>query len=185
MRAVPREEFVPPGEREAAYADGPIPIGEGQTISQPYVVAAMIAAFDLRGTERALEVGAGSGYAAAVLGRCAREVWAMERIASLAEAARARIEKLGYVNVHVIHGDGTMGLAQHAPYDAILVSAGGPRIPQPLIDQLAPGGRLVMPVGPNDDFEGEQRLVRVERTESGLKMETMEAVRFVPLVGGA
>ncbi|AKF06400.1 protein-L-isoaspartate(D-aspartate) O-methyltransferase [Sandaracinus amylolyticus] len=180
MRAVPREEFVAPAQRASAYADGPLPIGEDQTISQPYVVAAMLAALDLRGDEKVLEIGAGSGYAAALLGKCAREVWALERIASLAEQARVCIEHLGYANVHVQRGDGTRGLSQHAPFDAILVSAGGPRIPPALLDQLAPGGRLLMPVGGD-----EQRLVKVERDREGALHETrMEPVRFVPLIAG-
>ena len=180
MRAVPREEFVPAADRVSAYADGPIPIGEGQTISQPYVVAAMLVALGLQGDERALEVGAGSGYAAALLGLCAREVWALERIASLASLARERMERLGHANVHVAHGDGTRGLPEHAPYDAILVSAGGPRVPPALLEQLAPGGRLVMPVGAD-----EQHLVRITRSASGaLSEERMEAVRFVPLIAG-
>lgn len=185
MRAVPREEFVPPHERERAYADEPIPIGEGQTISQPYVVARMMVLLDLGGNEKVLEVGAGSGYAAALLSQCAREVWAIERIASLAEQARARIEKLGYRNVHVLHGDGTLGLPEHAPFDAILVSAGSPEIPSPLFAQLAPGGRLVMPVGDPGAEQNEQRLVRIEHAPDGtFRWEANEPVRFVPLIAG-
>jgi protein-L-isoaspartate(D-aspartate) O-methyltransferase len=185
MRTVPREEFVPFAERERAYADGPIPIGEEQTISQPYVVAVMLAALALRGDEKVLEVGAGSGYAAALLGRCARQVWAVERIAKLAAEARERIAKLGYTNVHVLHGDGTLGLVEQAPFDAILVSAGAAEVPAPLLAQLAVGGRLVMPLGdPGAGREG-QRLWRIERTgESTYRREPMEPVRFVPLIAG-
>jgi protein-L-isoaspartate(D-aspartate) O-methyltransferase len=185
MRAVPREEFVPAADRDDAYTDGPISIGEGQTISQPYIVAAMLASLELDGTERVLEVGAGSGYAAAVLGHCAREVWTIERIAALAEQARARLARLGMANVHVVHADGTRGLLEHAPYDAILVSAGGPEVPAALIEQLAPGGRLVMPVGPQEPgaFE-EQRLVQLKQTEDGLVEYRLEPVRFVPLIAG-
>lgn len=180
MRAVPREEFVRPADRAEAHSDGPLEIGEGQTISQPYIVAAMLAALELRETDRVLEVGAGSGYAAAVVGRCAREVWAIERHASLEAEARARMERLGYANVHVVHGDGTRGLPAHAPYDAILVSAGGPEIPSALMDQLADGGRMVIPVGSAHD----QTLVRVRREGTHLHEEPLEPVRFVPLVAG-
>jgi protein-L-isoaspartate(D-aspartate) O-methyltransferase len=184
MSTVPREAFVPPHLQEDAYADAPLSIGEGQTISQPYVVAAMLAALELRGDEKVLEVGAGSGYAAAVLGRCVREVWALERIPSLAASARARMERVGYRNVHVLHGDGTRGLPEQAPFDAILVSAGGPRIPPALLEQLAPGGRLLMPVGPVEHARDEQRLVRVERDAEGLHETRLEPVRFVPLIAG-
>lgn len=178
MLSVPREAFVRPGDRFRAYADGPLSIAEGQTISQPYIVASMLAALELRETDRALEVGAGSGYAAAVLGRCAREVWAIERHASLAAQARSRMERLGYVNVHVVHGDGTRGLPERAPFDAILVSAGGPEIPRALMDQLADGGRMLIPIGSASD----QTLVRVRRDGARLHEESLEAVRFVPLV---
>lgn len=183
MRALPREEFVRPEDRAHAYLDGPLPIGDDQTISQPYVVAAMIEMLRLRGHERVLEVGAGSGYAAAVLGRCAREVWALERHRSLADAAAARLERLGIANVRVLHRDGTLGLGDHAPFDAILVSAGGPRIPPPLLDHLAIGGRLVMPVGASSGDD--QHLVRIERTDAGLEELRTDPVRFVPLVAGS
>lgn len=183
MRAVPREDFVRPEDRALAYADGPLPIGQEQTISQPYVLAAMIQHLALRGDERVLEVGAGTGYAAAVLGHCAREVWALERHGALAQSAAARIARLGLPNVHVLHADGTAGLPERAPFDAILVSAAGPRVPAALLEQLAPGGRLVAPVGPSDR-DAEQRLVRIERHEHGLDERMLEPVRFVPLLPG-
>ena len=147
MRRVPREVFVPPALEEFAFDDAPLPIGEEQTISQPYVVATMIESLGLDPDDRVLEVGAGSGYAAAVLGAIAKEVWAIERHAKLAEAAAERMETLGYGHVHVVVGDGTRGLPEHAPFDAILVSAGGPQVPEALLEQLADGGRLVIPVG--------------------------------------
>lgn len=180
MRSVPREEFVRADQTHDAYADGPLPIGEEQTISQPYVVAAMIAMLEPRAEDRALEVGAGSGYAAAVLGRCVREVWAIERHASLARDARERIERLGIQNVHVVHGDGTRGMPEHAPFDVILVSAGGPEIPRMLTDQLAEGGRMVIPIGSID----EQALVRVRKVGGRLHEERHDPVRFVPLISG-
>ena len=179
MRAVPREEFVPEPLREHAYDDEPLPIGDGQTISQPYIVAAMLEALGLTGRERVLEVGAGSGYAAALLGRLAREVWALELVPSLARGAAAALERAGAHNVHVSCADGTMGLPGHAPYDAILVSAAGPEIPPALVEQLAVGGRLVIPVGIED-----QRLFHVTRRDSGIVTEPGERVRFVPLVAG-
>lgn len=180
MRTVPRDRFVPEHRRDEAYRDRPLPIGSGQTISQPYIVAVMIEALAAGPDDRVLEVGAGSGYAAAVLGRVAGEVWAMERHDALARTARARLEALGYGNVHVVTGDGTLGLPEHAPYDAILVSAGGPDVPRPLLDQLATGGRLVIPV---DDGHGGQELVRLVRTSDGMERSSLGKVQFVPLVG--
>ena len=181
MRFVPREAFVPERLAELAYEDTPLPIEEGQTISQPYIVAAMAEALELEPRDCVLEVGAGSGYAAAVLGQLAREVWAVERHATLARLARDRMEKLGYAHVHVVEGDGTLGWAERSPYDAILVSAGGPDVPQSLIDQLAPGGRLVIPVGSDPRL---QELVRVRKRADGTtERESLGAVRFVPLVG--
>jgi protein-L-isoaspartate(D-aspartate) O-methyltransferase len=181
MRAVPREAFVPERLAEFAYEDSPLPIGEEQTISQPFVVALMAEALELGPEDRVLEIGAGSGYAAAVLGRAAGEVWAVERHESLAREARERLAGLGASNVHVVHGDGTLGWPEHAPYDAIAVAAGGPDIPQALLDQLAPGGRLVIPVGP--DLRT-QELVRVRRTADGrFVRENLGGVRFVPLIG--
>ncbi len=181
MRTVPREVFVPESLAELAYDDTPLPIDEEQTISQPYVVALMAEALELSPADRVLEIGAGSGYAAAVLSRLAREVYSVERHAALAEAARARLERLGGANVHVLHGDGTLGWPEHAPYDAIVVAAGGPDVPPALLAQLAPGGRLVIPVGTEPRL---QKLVRVRRgLDGGDRHEDLGDVRFVPLVG--
>lgn len=181
MRAVPRERFVPPHLAGHAYDDGPLPIGHGQTISQPLIVALMAEALALGPDDRVLEVGTGSGYAAAVLARCCREVWTLERIPALATAARARLEELGVTNVHVVHADGTLGWPDAAPFDGIQVTAGGPAVPEALVDQLAPGGRLVIPIGARRDA---QRLVRVTRGgDDGLRTEDLGAVAFVPLVG--
>ena len=181
MREVPREAFVPPELARLAYEDGPLPIDEGQTISQPYIVAYMIEALELQGTERVLEIGTGSGYAAAVLSRCAAEVFTVERIASLAHQARARLQQLGYRNVTVLLGDGTLGWPEHAPYDAIVVTAGAPEVPAALLSQLAPGGGLVIPVGSTQHL---QSLVRVRRAgEGSFRHEELCPVRFVPLIG--
>jgi protein-L-isoaspartate(D-aspartate) O-methyltransferase len=181
FRAVARSAFVPSELEEFAYEDTPLPIGKGQTISQPYIVALTIQALRLTGSERVLEIGTGCGYAAAVLSRVAREVYTVERIPELAKEARERLASLGYGNVHVLHADGSLGWPEHAPYDAIAVAASGPRVPQALLDQLRPGGRLVMPVGPSDDL---QTLVRVtRRDESRFDQEELTDVRFVPLIG--
>jgi protein-L-isoaspartate(D-aspartate) O-methyltransferase len=181
MRTVPRERFVPESLQKFAYDDGPLPIGSGQTISQPYIVAVMTAAAALKSGARALEIGTGSGYGAAVLSRIAAEVYTVERIGALAGAAGARLAALGYANVHVREGDGTLGWPEHAPYDAILVTAGGPRVPKSLLNQLALGRRLVMPVGP---MARHQRLVRVTRTDvHEYEYEDLEEVAFVPLIG--
>ena len=181
LRTVPREAFLPEPLQEFAYEDSPVPIGEGQTISQPYVVAFMAEALELTLRDRVLEIGAGSGYAAAVLSRIAAEVYAVERHASLAELASSRLKDLGYDNVRVVHGDGTLGLAKHAPFDAIIVAAGGPSVPEALRSQLAIGGRLVIPVGATQQA---QELVRVRRIgEHEYRQEGLGAVRFVPLIG--
>lgn len=181
MAKVPREVFVPQSCRRLAYSDGPLPIGMGQTISQPYMVAWMAEALELAPGDRVLEVGTGSGYSAAVLGRLGGAVYTVERHASLARGARAVLMRLGYDNVHVRHGDGSLGWPEHAPFDAIIVSAGGPRVPAALRDQLNPGGRLVMPVGP---AVGSQLLVRERRAPTGdFSREELGSVRFVPLVG--
>jgi protein-L-isoaspartate(D-aspartate) O-methyltransferase len=181
MRSVPREAFVPPDLTDQAYDDGPLPIGAGQTISQPYVVAFMIGAVAPKGGDRALEIGTGSGYSAAVLASIVKEVYTVERIATLAETAARRLAQLGHRNVHVRCGDGTLGWPEHAPYDIIIVTAGGPRIPPALLAQLAVGGRLIMPVG-GDRFS--QQLARCGRLPDGrIVEETMEAVAFVPLIG--
>ena len=179
--AVPREDFVPEDLQELAYADRPLPIGEGQTISQPYIVAFMIEALDLAEGAKVLEIGAGSGYAAAVLAQIAGEVFAIERIESLAEQASLNLAKAGITNVHIRHADGTRGWAREAPFDAILVSAGAPHVPEDLLTQLAIGGRLVVPVGAS---QRAQELVRVTRTgEDSYETEELADVRFVPLIG--
>ena len=181
MRRVPRECFVPSHLARRAYEDRPLPIGEGQTISQPYVVAVMTEALRLGSRDRVLEIGTGSGYAAAVLSLIATEVYTIERVESLATAAGRRLHDLGYANVHVRHGDGSLGWAEHAPYDAIVVTAGGPDVPHSLLRQLATGGRLVMPVGATPRA---QRLVRVVRTGAETyDREPLEGVAFVPLIG--
>src|SRR6185436_5416066 len=177
---VERERFVP-GELGAhAYDDAPLPIGAGQTISQPYVVAMMVQALQLRGHERVLEIGTGSGYAAAILGSLVREVETVERIEELALAAAERLARLGFGNVHVHHGDGSLGWPLAAPYEAIAVAAGAPRPPRSLLDQLAIGGRMVLPHG---DVE-HQQLVRITRRDAEqFDQEELGDVRFVPLLG--
>jgi protein-L-isoaspartate(D-aspartate) O-methyltransferase len=181
MRTVPRERFVPASLAKFAHDDGPLPIGHDQTISQPYIVAVMTQAAGLEPGARALEIGTGSGYGAAVLSHIAAEVYTVERVGALADEARDRLARLGYANVHVLEGDGTLGWEAHAPYDAIVVTAGGPRVPKALLDQLAVGGRLIMPVGPATRH---QRLVRVTRTDvQEYKYEDLEEVAFVPLIG--
>lgn len=179
MRTVPRDRFVPEQLAESAYDDTPLPIGEGQTISQPFIVAAMAAAAELVPTSRVLEVGAGSGYGAAVLGCVAGEVWTIERHEVLAEGARAELERLGCDNVHVIWGDGTRGLPEQAPFDAIIVTAGAPVVPESLIEQLVDGGRIIIPVGPETSG---QRLLRIRRENHEIIEEDLGAVRFVPLI---
>lgn len=181
MREVPREAFVSEKHRQFAYDDGPLPIPEGQTISQPYVVALMIQMLHLKPEDRVLEIGTGSGYAAAILSRIASEVHTVERMEALVEYARQNLAAVGYENVHVHQGDGTLGWPDQAPYDAIIVAAGGPNIPQALKNQLAVGGRLVMPVGSE---QRAQRLVRLTRLDEGdYERETLSHVRFVPLIG--
>lgn len=182
FRTVPREAFVPAELASSAYDDSPLSIGRGQTISQPFIVAATVAALELRGDEKVLDVGTGSGYAAAILGKLAREVQSIERIDELATQARARLERIGARNVHVHVGDGTLGLPEHAPFDAIAVAASGPVVPQALVDQLAVGGRLVMPVT-SPDGSG-QVLVRLHRVaEHAFEKEELGEVKFVPLLG--
>ena len=181
MRRVPREEFVAEADRAQAYGDFPLPIGFGQTISQPYIVALMIDAAGIAAGDRVLEVGAGSGYAAAVLGELGAEVIAIERMPELAASARERVARLGYSNVRIVEGDGSCGWPEDAPYDAILAAASGSHVPEPLIEQLGPGGRLVMPVG------GQlwaQKLVKVTKLADGsTSRESLGKVRFVPLIG--
>ena len=179
--AVPREAFVAEAHAHLAYGDHPLPIEAHQTISQPYIVALMIQAAEIAPDATVLEVGAGSGYAAALLGRIAGRVIAIERQHELVEIARERLRRLGCDNVEVLEGDGTRGCAEHAPFDAILAAASGSHLPQTLIAQLAPGGRLVMPVG---DPAGVQELIKVTKQEDGiLQHENLGGVRFVPLIG--
>jgi protein-L-isoaspartate(D-aspartate) O-methyltransferase len=179
MARVPRHEFVRPEYRDEAYEDHPLPIGEGQTISQPFVVAAMLEALALRREDVALEVGTGSGYETAVLAELVGTVYSIERIANLAERARAVLQRLGYSNVIVVHGDGSLGLPKAAPFDAIVVSAAAPQVPASLMDQLRDGGRLVIPVG--SGFAQELQLVRKLGDNSTTLY--LDGVRFVPLIG--
>ena len=183
MRAVPREAFVSEELAEFAYQDSPLPILEGQTISQPYMVALMADALELGPDDRVLDVGTGSGYAAAILSRIVSEVYTVERHGSLAESARRRLASLGYDNVRVLHGDGSRGWPEHAPYDAIAVAAGGPEVPRPLLEQLAIGGRLVLPVGPTPRLQELIRVVR--RSDDEYARQNLGGVRFVPLIGEA
>lgn len=183
MRAVPREAFVPEYLRDSAYDDSPLPIGSGQTISQPHVVAYMIEALNVKAQETVLEVGAGSGYAAAVLGQMARQVYALERIRELADRASATLASLGYDNVQVRHGDGTRGWPEQAPFDAIAVAAGTREVPEPLRRQLKDGGRLIIPVGRTGHFQQLKRITRVSRDE--FEEDDLISVRFVPLIGEA
>ncbi|HKC03904.1 MAG TPA: protein-L-isoaspartate(D-aspartate) O-methyltransferase [Sphingomicrobium sp.] len=179
--AVPREAFVADEYAHLAYGDHPLPIEANQTISQPYIVALMIQAAEIADGANVLEVGAGSGYAAALLGRIAGTVIAIERQHELVEIARGRLRRLGCDNVEIVEGDGTRGCAEHAPFDAILAAASGSHVPRALIAQLAPGGRLVMPVG---DPSGVQELIKVTKQEDGiLRQENLGGVRFVPLIG--
>jgi protein-L-isoaspartate(D-aspartate) O-methyltransferase len=177
---VPRHLFVPEGERAFAYADGPLSIGRGQTISQPYMVAAMTEALGLAGGERVLEVGTGSGYQCAILAELAREVVTVERIAELSARAGEAIRGLGYDNVTLVVGDGTLGAPEHAPFDAVMVTAGAPpEVPEPLLAQLAEGGRLVIPTGDR----GMQTLMRYTKRGGRILPEALMACVFVPLVG--
>jgi protein-L-isoaspartate(D-aspartate) O-methyltransferase len=179
MQRVPRHLFVPADERGAAYADRPLPIGSGQTISQPYIVALMSEVLELRGEERVLEIGTGSGYQAAVLAELAREVYSIEIVPELAERARQALAATGYGRVQVRTGDGSHGWPEAAPFDAIIGTAAPEEVPPALLDQLKPGGRLVLPVGPDED----QVLVRIVRTDSTFTRETLAPVRFVPMTG--
>lgn len=179
LERVPRHEFVPAEFRARAYEDAPLPIGEGQTISQPYIVAAMTAALRLQGDERVLEIGTGFGYQAAVLACLAREVFSVEFRAELATEAAERLARLDFKNVHVHCGDGTLGLPEFAPYDAILVAAAAPSVPAPLLAQLAEGGRMIVPVG---DVEN-QDLRLIERSHDTFRTIMLEPCRFVPLLG--
>ena len=179
LEQIPRHEFVPAEFRDRAYEDAPLPIGDGQTISQPYIVAAMTAALRLQGNERVLEIGTGFGYQAAVLSCLAGDVFTVEFRAELATEATERLGRLGITNVHVHCGDGTLGLRDFAPYDAILVAAAAPSAPAPLLEQLADGGRMIVPVGGVEN----QELRLIERTHDGLRTTNLEPCRFVPLLG--
>ncbi|WP_345752823.1 protein-L-isoaspartate(D-aspartate) O-methyltransferase [Microbacterium rhizophilus] len=178
MAAVPRERFLPPSTAGDAYADSPLPIGHGQTISQPYIVALTAEAGRLKPGDRVLDVGTGSGYAAAVYAAIGAEVWSIEYVPQLAEQARAALADLP--SVHVVEGDGTLGLPDQAPFDAILAAAAGPDIPAPWIEQLADGGRIVMPL---ERVAGWQQLVRATRRGEDLALDDLGGVRFVPLRG--
>ena len=179
MRDVPRHLFVEEELRPQAYRDGPLPIGHDQTISQPYIVALMTQLLELEGAETVLEIGTGSGYQAAVLARLARQVFSIERLADLAQAASQRLADLGLDNVEVLVGDGSQGLPDQAPFDAILVAAAAPSAPPPLTSQLAPGGRLVLPIGTRDG----QELERWRRRGDAWHIDRVSPVLFVPLMG--
>jgi protein-L-isoaspartate(D-aspartate) O-methyltransferase len=179
MRSVPRHEFVPESLQEKAYADEPVAIGGGQTISQPYIVAAMSEALHLDGSERVLEIGTGCGYQAAVLSQLCREVFGVEYRSELARGAAERLERLGFANVHVHCGDGSVGLKEFAPYDAILLAAAAPTVPRPLLEQLGESGRLIAPIGAADH----QELMLVRRRDGEFVTERGEGCRFVPLLG--
>jgi protein-L-isoaspartate(D-aspartate) O-methyltransferase len=180
MRKVPRHLFVPPEEQDEAYIDYPLPIGHAQTISQPYVVAYMTEALELKPGDRVLEIGTGSGYQAAILAEMAAEVYSIEIVEALAKEAAARLHRLGYSNVQVRAGDGYRGWLEAAPFDAIIVTAAPGHIPQPLVDQLRDGGRMVLPLGMWD-----QELVRLRRRRGEIMRESLLPVRFVPMTGEA
>lgn len=181
MQAVPRHRFVQAEDWHQAYADHPIAIGEQQTTSQPYIIAAMLQAAEIKSEDRVLEVGAGSGYQTALLAELAGQVFAIERYPTLVESARRVLDRLGYYNIALVDGDGSLGLPQAAPYDVIIVSAAAPRIPATLVEQLAPGGRLVIPVGD----AGQQVLKLVRKYDDHTSETTLEGCRFVPLIGRA
>jgi protein-L-isoaspartate(D-aspartate) O-methyltransferase len=180
LNQVPRHAFVPEALKAQAYKDNALPISSGQTISQPFIVARMTELLELKGRERVLEVGSGSGYQTAVLATLARKVFAIERIAALHAEAKQKLMQLGFRNISYRCDDGTNGWEVYAPFDAILVAAGGPEIPQPLVDQLEVGGRMVIPIGEN---QKSQMLVRVTRTEKGFQTENFGPCAFVPLIG--
>lgn len=179
FRKVPRHLFVPQELQREAYEDHPIPIGCGQTVSQPYMVALMVQLLRLQGHERVLEIGAGSGYQLTILAELALEAYSVERLPELATHALRRLEQLGYLNVHLTSGNGSLGWPEHAPYDGIVVAAGAPTMPQPLIDQLGDGGRLVIPVGSHQA----QTLTVVEKRGNELRVTEVTSCVFVPLIG--
>ncbi|OQY25645.1 MAG: protein-L-isoaspartate O-methyltransferase [Anaerolineaceae bacterium 4572_32.1] len=179
MRAIPRHLFVPEKSRRSAYRDGPLPIGQGQTISQPYIVALMTEALELKGQERVLEIGTGSGYQAAILSQLASFVYTVERIPELVARTQELFNRLGYANILMRLSDGTLGWPEHAPYDAIVVTAASPDVPEPLTEQLIEGGRLVAPVGGS----WSQLLIRIRKQGGHLQHQEITNVAFVPLVG--
>jgi protein-L-isoaspartate(D-aspartate) O-methyltransferase len=179
MGKVPREEFISSEDFRDAYGDHPLPIGAGQTVSQPYIVAAMVEALEVRPAHHVLEVGTGTGYQAAILAELAAEVWTIERHEELATKAQEILARLGYANVHVIHGDGSLGLPNRAPFEGILVAAAAPQIPESLVAQLADGGRLVVPVG----TRAEQQVHLMRKLGNEIVVTTHDLCRFVPLVG--
>lgn len=180
MDCVPREEFVSDHLRNFAYDDSPLPIGFGQTISQPFTVAFQCEALKLQGDERALEIGTGSGYAAAVLAQLAKEVFTVERVPGLSVRAEATLKRLGYGNVHCFTANGTLGLPDHAPFNAIVVTAGGKRVPPPLLEQLAENGRIVMPIG---ESILDQSMCRLTKVRGEMRVEYLGEFAFVPLIG--
>jgi len=179
FRKVPRHLFIPPEFQIEAYADHPLPIGAGQTISQPYIVALMTDALRLQGHERVLEIGGGSGYQTAILAEMVLEVFSVERLPELLSTARRRLSALGYTNIHSTMGNGSLGWPEHAPYDAILVSAAAPEVPNPLLAQLGESGRMVLPIGLADT----QMLIQVERRNGAVHRRELASCVFVPLVG--
>lgn len=179
MAEIPRELFVPPSMLEHAYEDRALAIGEGQTISQPWIVAYMTQSLELQPHEKVLEIGTGSGYQAAILGKLVREVFTIDRLESLAGEAEVVLEKLGYGNIRIFVGDGTLGLREHAPYDAIIVTAASPKVPEPLLEQLCLGGRLILPL--ESDFC--EVLTLVTRIPGGYHSKRLVECRFVPLIG--
>jgi len=180
MTKVPRHEFVAQQNWPEAYADHPVPIGEQQTTSQPYIIAAMLQAAEIKPQDRVLEIGAGSGYQTALLAELAVQVFAVERHPTLSANARCRLDRLGYKNVTLITADGSAGLPEYAPFDAIIVAAAAPRVPPTLMDQLAPGGRMVIPVG-----DAEQQVLKLAHKDAtgAVTIRTLEGCRFVPLIG--
>jgi protein-L-isoaspartate(D-aspartate) O-methyltransferase len=179
MERVPRHLFVPPGLQSSAYDDSPVPIGAGQTISQPFIVAYMLQELGIASESRVLEVGTGTGYEAALLAELAREVYTIERVPSLFVAARANLSRLGYANIEVAQGDGTRGLPEHAPFDRIIVAAAAPDVPAPLFEQLAEGGRMILPVGSAEV----QDLLLIRKQDGNPVTLQLEGCRFVPLLG--
>ena len=179
FRKVPRHVFVSSRERDWAYTDGPIPLGFGQTISQPYIVALMTETLRLGGNEKVLEIGTGSGYQAAILSCLASRVYSVERIVELAHSAEKRLVRLGIFNVKVVYGNGSLGFPEEAPFEAIIVTAAAPEIPRPLIEQLAEGGKLVLPVGER----GDQTLIKVTKAGNTVQKEDLGLCAFVPLIG--